>query len=410
MLQPVIDLLFSSEHRAVTELNLTVASGNTDWQKHPEGWAVAEYLNDFLGYAMPRVVGLERWRDGFERLYEIFEREYFSDSMTLEIFGHLGNFSYNFSDFGELNDHTRIVALTPLGLMANEEKRGDRFRVMAAVAASGREVTAQWDKHLEFFRYETLVSKREFCVRRDARDLAYEVIRKFVLAIRLLSPSPAKPYCDFAVVFHHGGRSSSMRYPILPYPEDYIDRTGWVGFQWQDWLRKLWAQLEGTDYTARLLALDHHIDDSLKRGNRSAKNPHSKRLQIIDELERLSDYFPAFDVIYKTKPGKTGRQMADLTARLMTNQWGNRRIREPGDYQSVHDEVLGMYQIRNDYEHGRTKEALDNARTPQEFEERVRMIGYYLREAAMIYIMSSNFNSHIHKVVDVDCSGLRHVY
>ena len=412
-LQPVVDLLLSGEHRAITELNLTVANGDTNWQKHPVPWAVADYLNDLLGYTVPRLVSLEHWRDVFEQLYESFEREYFSDSMTLEVFGHLGNFSYQSSDFGELNDHARIVVLSPLRLVANEEyhcgKWGDFFRVKTAIAANGRETIAQWHTK-SFLLYQTLVSKREFSGRADVGDRAYEVMRKFILAVRVLSPSHAKPYCDFAVIFHHGRRAGSMRSPVLMYPEDRVDHTGWVSFEWPNWLRKLWTQLEGTDYTARLLALDYHVDDSLKRGHRSARNPHSRQLQIIDELERLSDYFSAFDSIYNTKPGDTGKQIAVLTAKLMTHQWGNRRIREPGDYQSVRGEVLGMYRIRNDYEHGRTADALEKAKTPQAFKERVRLIGYYLKQAAIIYIMNRNFDSQIHRVVDIDCSDFQHVY
>ena len=413
-LQPVLDLLFNDEHRAITELNLTVANGDPDWRKHPVAWATADYLNDFLGYTVPRLVGLESWRDVFELVYDSFEQEFLSDTMTLEVFGHLGNFSYQFSDFGEVNDHTRIVVLSPLGLVVNEEylcgKRGDLFRVREAIAASGREVIAQWHEQPEFLRYQTGVSKREFSGRADVWERAYEIMRKFILAVRVLSPSHAKPYCDFAVVFHQGRLSGSLRSPVLLYPEDRIDQTGWVSFEWPNWLRKLWAQLEGTDYTPKLLALDHHIDDSLKRGHRSAKNPHSKRLQIIDELERLSDCFPAFDSIYKTKSRNTGEQIATLTEKLMTHQWGNRSLREPGKELSVHDEVLGMYQIRNDYEHGRTGDALKKAGTPQAFKERVRMIGYYLKQAAIIYIMNHDFDAKVPKVAGGDCSGLQNIY
>ena len=70
-----------------------------------------------------------------------------------------------------------------------------------------------------------------------------------------------------------------------------------------------------------------------------------------------------------------------------------------------------MYQIRNDYEHGRTGDALQKAGTPEAFKERVRMIEYYLKQAAVIYIMNHDtFDSQIHKVVDVDCSCFQHVY
>ena len=56
-------------------------------------------------------------------------------------------------------------------------------------------------------------------------------------------------------------------------------------------------------------------------------------------------------------------------------------------------------------------EALQKARVPQEFKERVRMIEYYLKQVAIIYIMNhKNFDSQVHRVVNVDYSGLQHIY
>jgi len=410
-LQPVFDLLLKEEHRRVTEANLEFANRDVDLKKHSIELVITEYLNDFLNYLIPRIINLDDWKAGFQKCYQQFETEFMSDTFTVEFFGHLGNFSYQFSDTGELNEHTRIVVLSTFGVATKHEylcnKRADFFRLQAALSSCFPEIDDRWRQHPEFLHYRRSFPKAE------ARPSfsAYELMRKFVLAIRILSPSHAKPFCDFAVAFHQGQLSGTMPSQAVSFPEDRIDKSGWVSFEWPNWLRRLWEQLEGADYMAKLMALDHHVDDSLKRGHRSAKNPYSKQLQIVDELERLSDYFSAFDSIYKEEiKGDTAKKLANLTARLMTHQWGNRSMRQPNEYQMVYDEVHSMYQIRNDYEHGRAPVALRKAGKPEDFKERVRSIGYYLKQAAIIYMMNDDFDARIPQLAQGNCVGLHSIY
>lgn len=411
-LDNILKQLLGPKHRQITELNLALANGNTDWRSHPIEWAIVDYLNDFLNYVMPRVINLDDWRVGFEKHYQSFEADHLSDDLTVDFFGHIGNFSYRYRDTGELNDHTKIVVLHTWGPAAKHEnlcnQRADFFRVSAALHSCFPEVGEErWSKAPYFLHFVKRFKKR---ASGTPQFDAYQLMRKFVLALRLLSPRHAKPYCDFVAAFYQGRLSGSTLSRTASFPEDWADEHGWVDFEYGSWLRRLWGKLEVLDYSQRLLALDHHLDDALRRGIRSERNPYSKRLKIFGELERLSDYFSAFDSIYKSKPTKTTATVSVATARLMTYKPYHKELYNPREWEKIRAFMKEMYDIRGDYEHGRVGDALRKAGRPEQFSERVSTVEYYLKQVAITYIMNDDFDGRMQRIISGDCKGLRSLY
>lgn len=415
-LAPVTSLLLSEPYVAVTQTNLAIANANSNWRSFPMERAIANYLNDFLNYLIPRIINVEDWKAGFEKQYRIFEAEYLSDRFTVDFFGHIGNFGYNYAGSGELNDHSNIVVLSKLSMGTKHEylcgKTADCFRVRRALNQGlFRMVGLDFDRQPQFFHYKKAIEKQELAQRMTFDP--YELMRKLVLAIRLLCPYRGKPYCDALVMFHQGRLSPAFSWNgTLVFPEAKIDderERAEPSSTANTWLERLWVKLEDADYS-RFAALDHHIDDSLRRGWRGTRNPYSDRVKIADELERLSDYFSAFDSMYKTKQGTTTRKLPDLTGRLVTYKRHVKDQRNPTDWQNVAKFVRHMYLIRCDYEHGRVRDAVAKAGSAQKFESMVREIKSYLYQVAILYVMNDDFETQLLRIEQGDFSGLKTIY
>lgn len=417
-LEPIVAELMSEKYKTITETNLAIAHANSNWREFPIQHAIGDYLNDFLNYLIPRIINLEDWRTGFEKHYRIFEQEYLSDTFTVECFGHIGNFAYDYSGTGELNDHTHVIVLSRLGMGIKHEvlcnKTADYFRVQQALSDTrfpGARVN--FDGQPQFLHYTTRIEKMTFG--KTTFD-SYEIMRKFVLAVALLTPYRGKPYCDAIALFHQGRLSPTLGWwGSLAFPEGRIDDEREVAepkSPANTWLERLWARLEGVDH-ARLTALDYHLDDSLRRGWRSTRNPYSERLKITDELERLTDYFSAFDSMYKIS-GWTDKKLPGRLSKLMgllvTYKRHPHDQRKPAEWKTVADFVCYMYLIRCDYEHGRVRDAIQKAGSAQRFEGMVRQMKAYLCQVAILFVMNDDFEAQLPRIECGDFSGLKTIY
>lgn len=419
-LRPLAAELLSEPYKVITEANLTIANANSNLMEvFPLEVAIGNYLNDFLNYMLPRIVNLEDWRRGFDKHYRIFEQEYLSDAFTVECFGHIGNFAYDYAGMGILNDHSHVIVLSRLSMGIKYEdwcnKTADYFRVQKALKERyPRQIKIDFDRHTQFFKYRLEIKKTAFG--KPTFD-PYEIMRKFVLAVKLLTPYWGKPYCDAVAIFHQGCLSpgeSAVRTLVFPEAQVEDDReAAEPKGPANTWLERLWTKLEQADYT-RLIALDHHLDDSLRRGWRSARNPHSKVLEVMDNLERLSDYFSAFDSMYqmmgwtsnKTLPGP----ISFLTGHLVTYKRTPQDQRNPDQFQEVAKFICQLYLIRCDYEHGRVRDALSKIGSVETFKGMLRQMKAYLCQVAVLYVMNEDFGSQLARVEKDGCSRLRTVY
>lgn len=413
-LKPVTELLMSSKYKDITERNLAIANANSNWKEIPIERIIVEYLNDYLNYLIPRIVSLDDWKVGFDKNYEIFEKEYLSDELSVDFFGHLGNFYYKFEGTGELNDHTKIIVLHSFKedikyeLLCNQ--RADYFRTKKALTAIFPRIDKdRAEKQPYYLYYNKNFKKSNFGVKPTFN--IYHLMQKFILGARLFSHF-GKPYCDYIVTFFQGKLSPLGLSQVFSFPENQITEfnTDMMGYPEETWITRLWVKLEDIDYLDRLVAFDHHLDDAFRRGDRSARNPYNDALKITDELDRLSDYFSAFDSIYKNTQGTTGQIIANYTARLVTYKRNPQDNRNPNDCIAVKEFMVGMYKIRNDYEHGRYRDAIKKAGDFEGFKEQVRRVGWYLREVAILYIMNDDFESQLSKIDKGDCSGLKNIY
>ena len=210
-LKPVTSLLLSSKCKDITETNLAIANANSDWKEYPPEEAIAEYLNDFLNYLIPRIINLDDWEIGFKKNYEIFEKEFLSEELSANFFGHLVNFSYDFSGSGELNNHTRIICLhssnkdVKYEVLCNE--RADYFKVKNALDSCFPPVKKQgMEKQFYYLLYYTKKIKKENFLKELPVYKEY-LMQNFILGLRLLSYF-GEPYSNFLVVFYQGKISS----------------------------------------------------------------------------------------------------------------------------------------------------------------------------------------------------------
>ncbi len=415
VLKPVIELLLSPKYKYITECNLAIANANSDWKDHPIENAIIDYLNDFLNYLIPRIVNLDDWKVGFDKNYEIFEKEYLSDELSVDFWGHLANFCYKFEDTGEFNNHTKIIVLNSFKQDIKHEtlcnKRADCFRVKKALTICFPPIDKdKAEKQPYYLYYKKKFKKNNFGTKPSFN--IYHLMQKFILGVRLFSRI-GKPYCDYITPFFQGRLSPFGHSQAFSFPENQIGTEfsiDMMGHPETTWLKRLWEKLESMDYFDRLVAFDHHLDDSLRRGNRSAKNPYNDALKITDELDRLSDYFSAFDSIYKDTKGNTGKIIATHTARLVTYKRNPQDTRNPNDWIAVKDFMESMYGIRNDYEHGRYGDAIKKAGRFEGFKEQVRTVGWHLREVAILYIMNDSFESQLPKTDQGNCTDLKNIY
>lgn len=414
-LSSVISLLTSQDYKEITDSNLAIANRNSDWRELPIERFIVDYLSDFLNYLIPRIINLVNWEEGFDKYYKIFEEEYLSNEFTVEFFGHLANFIYRYSDTGEINDHTKIIVLdsfpTDTRHLVLCERRADFFRVKSAMKFCFPRVNEEViNKHVYYLHYVKKFKKIDM----GRAFNFYHLMRKFILAVRVLCYQKwEKPYCDFVTAFHQGKLSSVSHNESAGFPENEVGtghNSAEVDHPESTWLKRLWEKLEEASYLDRFIGLDHHLDDSLRRGDRSSKNPYLDALKISDELDRLSDYFSAFDSIYKDTKGETGKIIANYTGKLVTYKRHPQDGRDPSTWSSVKNFMEKMYKIRNDYEHGRYKDALTKAGKIEEFEQKVFTVGNYLREVAILYIMNSDFEIQLSRVKKDDFSGLKSVY
>lgn len=414
-LKPIIDLMTSQDYRDITDINLAIANQNSNWREFPIGRFIVDYLSDFLNYLIPRIVNLENWEEGFYKYYNVFEKEYLSDEITVEFFGHLANFSYKYSDTGQLNDHTKIIVLRSFPRDVKHlllcEKRADCFRVKGALKLCFPAINAEIINKNPYFLYYVRKIKKKYV---GKMFNFYHLMKKFMLAVRILCYQKwSKPYFDFITHFYQGRLSSMLHHTSVSFPENEIGVShnyAEMDYPASTWLRRLWEILENIDYLDRLIAFDHHLDDSLRRGVRSSKNPYSNELKLADELDRLSDYFSAFDSLYKNTKWGAGEIIANYTAKLVTYKRYPKDNRNPNNYNNVKDFMEAMYKIRNDYEHGRYKDALTKGGKKEQFEQRVFTVGRYLREVAILYIMNSDFELQLPKIKKDDFSGLKTIY
>jgi len=346
--QRVLEAALIPEHRQQVEKTIEAA-----YSDHAGGTFelyLANAVEDFLNYVLPRVVGLPDRDAIFDEMYEQFDRSLYSDECVVTIFAILSN----------VWDNGGRVVLPPgysLRYYSNmvNDRAPDRWTRDRSVpyfeisqsaqpVGPGRSIRNE-SAYFVFSHSTTLPKNKKFLS--AAYALRDEMTRKFVFAVRLLKSSAAfADYRGFRTIGHLG----LYRINLMNFPEDFIE--GGVSLELQEHdghrLRRMLPKLASEPYGS-VAIIDTKIEDALRRKRQGAGIDNQLALRVA--IDQLLDYFQILEAVVPAM----GSEFIALYAAILLHA-----VNRNEDALTAFEFLKRMHKIRNDVMHGRMDEVLSS--------------------------------------------------
>lgn len=372
----VLAAAFSDEFRARTE-----EAGRIFYADCTGGTTRSNFcsmIDDFLNYAVPRVMGLPDERERFDRLYTGFERDLLQEKFTLIVIALLENIWDHGCSFHPTGGVRLSWAWQSDGFPANVAFLRERLvpylelKKAAHPIGGGRAVNEK--KSFFMLEFEELRPKKEGAIT-DAYRRSEEITRKLVFALRLLSCAPV--YSDYRG-FRMLGHYSEPGLNFMNYPDEYVE--GGLGqdlkqYAWE--LERLIPHALATPYTS-IAVLDHKIEDALRRERRGAVEMQEAESKAA--VDKLLDYFQALEAVV---PIEGSYQIALYAAVLLGAASRDGATRAPEVFQFIKD----MHTLRNAVVHGRLDKVLDG-KVNTKNKLNVALLRNYVHELAILYLLN----------------------
>jgi hypothetical protein len=323
---------------------------------------IAQLVEDFLNYVIPRTAGLADSQKYFERCYEQLDSCIFGKSCHVTVFAVLEN-AYDHAGHGanllprrfRLGWYSRMPSAALHQPYARE--RGVPFYEIQKAAhpiGRGREIK---DKNAYFvLEYSAIIPKN-----RDSVGAAYrlrdDIGRKFVFAVRLAGLSAA--YSDYRG-FRTPGHLSALSLNCMNFPDDPLERESPSDLDDFHYL-----------YVGRLLPklpqqplskvdlIDQKIEDAARRQRRVMLG--ERQAQLRTAIDQMLDYFQILEAVVPAE----GSQYISLFAAVLLKAGGYRGMEmKPFEMFTLFKD---MHKIRNYVMHGRIDEVMSGRfRTDQQ--------------------------------------------
>lgn len=303
---------------------------------------VADAVDDFLNFVIPRMAGLNEQGLVFERHYKTFDESFYGEKCVVTTFSVLENVWDNglravLPPGFRLSYYTSTPGARPSNLFMRE-----RLVPYFEISRSARSIEDQLSYFV--FSYTTTLNKSKNMLSQLYR-LRDEITRKFVFATRLLIAVPVfSDYRGFRTI----GHLSAYQMNLMNFPEDVIDRRESRELSELDGhrLRRLLPKLVELPYDT-IAVLDRKIEDALARRRYGSDHKKDQKLRVA--VDRLLDYFQVLEAIVPV----AGSEFISLYTAVLHKAIDNKQ-----DAEESYQFVKRMHSIRNDVMHGRIQDVI----------------------------------------------------
>jgi hypothetical protein len=328
--------------------------GNTEFY-------LAEIVEDFLNYVIPRTAGLADGPKYFEHWYEQLDACIFGKSCHVTVFAVLEN-AYDHAARGanllprgfRLGWYSRMPSAA-LHQRYARERAMPFYEIQKAARPIGRGRDIK-DKNAYFvLEYNAMVPKNRESVTAAYR-LRDDVGRKFVFALRLIGFSAYSDYRGFRMPGHLSAYSMNcMNFPDDPLegesPGDLDDfHYLYIGRLLPKLLQQPLSKMD---------LIDQKIEDAARRQRRVMLG--EREAQLRTAIDQMLDYFQILEAVVPAE----GSQYISLYAAVLLKAGGYRGIEmKPFEMFTLFKD---MHKIRNYVMHGRIDEVMNGRfRTDQQ--------------------------------------------
>jgi hypothetical protein len=337
---------------------------------------LADAVEDFLNYIIPRSIALPNKDEIFDRYYRQFDSSIYGKSCLVTTVAVIRDCWDNHGGARVLPHGMRFMWVVKgpasMSIPYTRERAVPFFEMKKSAHLES-------DAALHAFnilQYSKMLPK-DRNILGAAYSLSHDTVAKFLLAARLKTYSTAhSDYRGFRMLGHLSGYSMNL----MHYPDDRIERGEGrdidesAGMAIDRLLTRLLPQS-----LSKYAVVNQKVEDAMRRQRRALRNDsHTQRL---NEIDQLIDYFQILEAII---PVFGNEYIALYAARLLR---ASNSV--PNETFELYRFIKDMYGVRNQVMHGRVDEVL--SRTTKESQRidiyKLRHIVYSL---ACLRIMNDN--------------------
>lgn len=310
---------------------------------------LADAVEDFLNYIIPRTIALPNSGEIFERYYRQFDSSIYGKSCLVTVLALVRDAWDHHGGSAVLPLGMRFVWLTRghglLNIPYTRERTVPFLEIKKNAHPIGRGRDLSGEYAFQVLQYSAPLPK-DRNILNAAYSLAYDVVTKFLLATRIKTYSTAhSDYRGFRMLGHLSAHSMIL----MNYPDDRIedgegrDIDESHGMAIDRLLTKLMPQS-----LSKFEVINQKIEDAMRRRRRALLN--DARAQKLNEIDQLLDYF---QVLESLVPAGGSEYISLYAARLLRSPNS-----APNETFELYRFIKDMYTVRNNVVHGRVDDVL----------------------------------------------------
>jgi hypothetical protein len=310
---------------------------------------LADAVEDFLNYIIPRTIALPNSGEIFDRYYRQFDSSIYGKSCLVTVLALVRDVWDHHGGSAVLPLGMRFVWLTrghgPLNIPYTRERTVPFLEIKKRARPIGRGRDLSGEYAFQVLQYSTQLPKDRHILG-AANSFAYDVVTKFLLATRIKTYSTAhSDYRGFRMLGHLSAHSMIL----MNYPDDRIE--GGEGRDIEDvdgmaidrLLTKLLPQS-----LSKFEVINQKIEDAMRRRRTALLN--DARAQKLNEIDQLLDYFQVLEALV---PAGGSEYISLYAARLLRSPNS-----APNQTFELYKFIKDMYTVRNNVVHGRVDDVL----------------------------------------------------
>jgi hypothetical protein len=314
---------------------------------------LANAVEDFLNYIIPRTIALPNGDEIFDRYYRQFDSSIFGKSCLVTILAVIRDCWDHHGGTAVLPPGMRFVWAVripaPLSIPYTRERAVPFFEIRKAGHLEGTDAPNAFN----ILQYSKMLPK-DRNILSAAYSLSYDTVAKFLLAARLKTYSTAhSDYRGFRML----GNLSAHSMNFMHYPDDRIERGEGgeldesAGMAIDRLLTKLLPEPLST-----FAVINQKVDDALRRRRRALRN--DAHVQKLNEIDQILDYCQILEAIL---PVNGIEYISLYAARLLRSPNS-----APNEIFELYKFIKDMYRVRNDIMHGRVDDVLSRKSKPSQ--------------------------------------------
>jgi hypothetical protein len=310
---------------------------------------IADAVEDFLNYTIPRTVALPNSGEIFDRYYRQFDSSIYGKSCLVTVLALVQDVWDHHGGSAVLPFGMRFVYLTrghgPLNIPYTRERTVPFLEIKKSAHPIGRGRDLSGEYAFQVLQYSTPLPK-DRDILKAAYSLAYDVVTKFLLATRIKTYSTAhSDYRGFRML----GHLSTHSMVLMNYADDRIEGGEGRDIEESDGMAidRLLSKLLPQSL-AKFEVINQKIEDAMRRRRTALLN--DARAQKLNEIDQLLDYFQVLEALIPTG----GSEYISLYAARLLRSPNS----APNQTFELYRFIKDMYTVRNSVMHGRVDDVL----------------------------------------------------